>query len=81
MKHTYNGYCRRDKTPTIMYAYEGTFEEGRTTVQWSAEVSLGEVHKGAVKGVVDGSSEIGTIRRAVEEATKVAINNLSGMLE
>ncbi|MFZ6774706.1 hypothetical protein ACO0LB_18550 [Undibacterium sp. SXout7W] len=76
MKHSYDGYCRPDSAPTVMYAYKGTLEEGRKQIPWEAEVKLGEEVIGTVKGFVDPTSEIGEIRRAVEAATKVAINQL-----
>ncbi|WP_422941249.1 hypothetical protein [Undibacterium sp. TJN19] len=76
MIHTYDGYCRPESAPAVMYYFKGTIEEGGNRVPWQAEVKLGEDVKGTVKGTVDSSSEIGEIRRAVEIATKEAINRL-----
>jgi|GEM_PF-2463343 len=76
MIHSYDGYCRPDSAPEVMYAYKGTLEESRRQVTWEAEIKLGDEVKGTVKGSVAASSEIGEIRRAVEIATKEAINLL-----
>lgn len=77
MKHTYDGYCRPESAPETMYAYKGTIEEGTTAVvSWSADVSLNGEHRWSVNGKVPSNTEIGVIRRAVEDATKAQINKM-----
>lgn len=62
------------------YRYKGTIDVTPTRVNWTAEITLNEVHKGSLKGILrDIGDDDGPVRRAVDLAVKAAIQSFVGI--
>ncbi|AZP10920.1 hypothetical protein [Undibacterium parvum] len=71
----HDGYEFREANKK-QYRYKGLIDITPKSVNWTADISLNDVQKGAIKGSLMGIGEDeGPVRRAVDVAVKAAIQS------